>query len=428
MRVSHPWLVLTVALGCARTAPPPQPQPQPAPRAEPVDTGVPPDSPLLEPAPAPAPVSRLYAPVRLAFVGDINLGTETLPDGVPPDSGRGLLERARPSLVGDLVVGNFEGVLADTGSSTKCLAPPARRGTRKEPVKARGPKPQPATRPNCYAFRTPTMLAPRLVEAGFTHMNLANNHANDLGPAGRESTDEALLALGVRLYGPLGEISVDTVRRGESLTTVALVGFATYPYAYNLLDIERSAAVVDSIRPGVDLLLVTFHGGTEGINALHTSEAAESLGREPRGDLRRWARAVIDAGADAVIGHGPHVLRGMEFYRDRLIAYSLGNFATYRGFNVSGPRGITAVLQLEFSEERRLQIARLVPMMQLPRQGPFPDPDSAAISLVQRLSAEDFGASAAVITRSGEILMPTQGKERDRRIPTIHPGPPQRPE
>jgi hypothetical protein len=371
------------------------------PRVERTDTIIP-DSPLIEPVPPP----RLYAPVRLAFVGDINLGTETLPDGVPPDSGRGLLDRARPSLTGDLVVGNFEGVLADTGTPSKCLVHRPRRPRRKQPTRPGTAEPPPAIRPNCYAFRTPTMLAPRLTEAGFTHMNLANNHANDLGPAGRQSTEETLRSLGVRLYGPLGMISVDTVARGDSLTAVGLVGFTTYPYAYNLLDIERSAAVVDSLRPMVDLLLVTFHGGAEGVKALHTGEAAESLGREPRGDLRRWARAVIDAGADAVIGHGPHVLRGIEFYRDRLIAYSLGNFATYRGFNVSGPLGVTGVLQLEFSGERTLQNARLVPMLQLPRQGPFPDPDSTAIQLVRRLSAEDFGPTAAVITSSGEIFPP----------------------
>jgi hypothetical protein len=96
----------------------------------------------------------------------------------------------------------------------------------------------------------------------------------------------------------------------------------------------------------------------------------------------------------------------MEFYRDRLIAYSLGNFATYRGFNLSGPLGVTGVLQLEFSPEHKLRTARLVPMMQLPKQGPFPDPDAAAIHLVQRLSAEDFGPTGAVITSSGEITPP----------------------
>ncbi|HEU5304891.1 MAG TPA: CapA family protein [Gemmatimonadales bacterium] len=342
--------------------------------------------------------------MRLAFVGDINLGTATLPDGVPPDSGRGLLDRARPSLWGDLVVGNFEGVLADTGTSVKCLVHPApkqRRGRR-----MRQDTLPPATRPNCYAFRTPTFLAPRLVDAGFTHLNLANNHANDLGLAGRASTEDVLRGHGIKLYGPLGQVTVDTIRRGDSLTTVALIGFTTYPFAYNLLDIERSTAVVDSIRPMADLLIVTFHGGAEGAKAVHTSEVAESLGREPRGDLRRWARAVIDAGADAVVGHGPHVLRGMEFYRGRLIAYSLGNFITYRGFNLAGPLGITGVLQLEFDADRKLGSARLVPMLQLPRQGPFPDPDKAALGLVRRLSADDFGARGARITETGAIEAP----------------------
>jgi hypothetical protein len=304
-----------------------------------------------------------------------------------------------------MVVGNFEGVLADTGTPTKCLVRLSPKELRRRRLK--GDTVSVTTRSNCYAFRTPTILAPRLIDAGFTHMNLANNHANDLGLAGRMSTEATLKGLGVRLYGPLGQISVDSIRRGDSLTTVALVGFTTYPYAYNLLDIERSAAVVDSIRPMVDLLLVTFHGGTEGVKALRTGEAAESLGREPRGDLRRWARAVIDAGADAVIGHGPHVLRGVEFYRERLIAYSLGNFATYRGFNLSGALGITAVLQLEFSPGRTLRTARLVPMRQLPRQGPFPDPDREAIHLIRRLSKEDFGSTGAVITDSGEILPPS---------------------
>jgi hypothetical protein len=109
---------------------------------------------------------------------------------------------------------------------------------------------------------------------------------------------------------------------------------------------------------------------------------------------------------DLIVGHGPHVLRGMEFYRGRLIAYSLGNFATYRGFNLAGPLGITGVLQLEFGQDRALRKAHLVPMLQPPRQGPVPDPDRAAIHLVRRLSTEDFGPTAAVITDWGEIRPP----------------------
>jgi hypothetical protein len=360
----------------------------------------------MPPPVPPAPPPPKPASLRLALVGDINLGTATLSDGVPPDSGRGLLDAARPALVGDLVVGNFEGVLADTGTSDKC----ERLRAADRPVRGKRPR-RPVVdtatvRPGCYAFRTPTALAPRLVEAGFTHFNLANNHANDYGPPGRESTERILDSLGLRLYGPLGRIAIDTVRRGDSVATVGLIGFATYPFAYDLLDIERSAQVVDSVRPLVDLLVVTFHGGAEGVRALRVPETAESLGREPRGELRRWARAVIDAGADAVVGHGPHVLRGIEFYRGRPIVYSLGNFLTYRGFNLDGPLGITGVLQLEFASDRRLRRARLVPMAQRPFAGPAPDASGEALELVRRLSAEDFGPSAARIEPDGAITPP----------------------
>jgi hypothetical protein len=412
--IRRPGLPLALAgiAACAGNPTPPTPRPSP----DSVSTR--PAHPQPGPRPSRRPLLpvRLFAPVRLAFVGDINLGTSTLPDGVPPDTGRGLLARARPALTGDMVVGNFEGVLADTGTSEKCgrmlgetPAPPrsARRHSATDTT---------AAVPGCYAFRTPTALAPRLADAGFTHLNLANNHANDYGPAGRESTERVLDSLGIRLYGPTGRIAIDSVRRGDSLTVVGLIGFATYPHSYDLLDIGRSAAVVDSVRPLVDLLIVTFHGGAEGVRALHVPETAESLAREPRGDLRRWTHAVVDAGADAVVGHGPHVLRGIEFYRGRPVAYSLGNFATYRGFNLEGPRGVTGVLQLEFAPDRRLRRARLVPMVQYPGKGPAPDPTGAAIDELRRLSAEDFGSAGARIAADGEITAPGSSLP-----PPVHP-------
>ncbi len=330
---------------------------------------------------------RATQPVRLAFVGDINLGTLTLDDGVPPDSGRGLLSAVVPFLVGDLVVGNFESTLADSGTPAKCL------------VDGR-------VRRNCYAFVTPTYLAPRLTEAGFSHMTLANNHANDLGPTGRVATAEGLEAVGLRVVGPLGRITIDTLWRGDSVTVVGLIGFTTYAHSYNLLDLERSAAVVDSIRPLVDILLVTFHGGDEGSAAVHTPDGPEFLGREPRGDLRRWSRQVIDAGADAVIGHGPHVLRGIEFYRGRPIVYSLGNFVNYRGFNLSGPLGVTGVLQLTLGPYGGFRDGRLISLVQYPRAGPVPDPSGQAVALVRRVSREDFGPSAAVMDGDGTFRPP----------------------
>ncbi|MGE3527763.1 MAG: CapA family protein, partial [Gemmatimonadales bacterium] len=344
-----------------------------------------------QPAPPPPPI-RAALPVRLAFTGDINLGTITLPGGIPPDEGRGLLAGTDSLLTGDLVIGNFEGVLADSGTSTKCDPPRPRR------ARARG---QPAQRPNCYFFITPPALAPRLREAGFTHLNLANNHANDLGEDGRLASTRMLDSLGLTTYGPLGSIVLDTIRTGDSLTVVGLIGFTTYPFAYNLLDLDASARIVDSISALTDLVVVTFHGGAEGTDAQHTGTEMEYLGREPRGDLRTWARAVIDAGADIVVGHGPHVLRGIEFYRGHPIVYSLGNFLNYRGFNLSGPLGLTAILQVELAGDGSFRAGRLIPLRQPPRTGPVPDPSGAALGLVERLSREDFGPTAAVFDSAG---------------------------
>ena len=196
------------------------------------------------------------------------------------------------------------------------------------------------------------------------------------------------------------------MRHGDSVTTVGLVGFTTYPFAYDLLDVPRSVAVVDSVRRLVDLLVVTFHGGAEGVRALHVHWVAESLGQEPRGELRRWTRAVVDAGADAVVGHGPHVLRGIELYRGRPIAYSLGNFLTYRGFNLAGPLGVTGVLQLELAPGEGLRRGRLLPMLQQPGRGPAPDPGGTALELIRRLSAEDFPGTGVRVTEDGAILSP----------------------
>ena len=395
-------LLLSATLAACATRPETETVPPPAPAPTPPQ----PEAPAI-PAPAPpSPARAARLPVQLALVGDINLGTSTLPDGVPPDSGRGLLDAARPFLTGDLVIGNLEGVLADTGTSEKCLEqqpPPKRRPRRSRPRPAADTA---GARVGCYAFLTPTHLAPRLRDAGFTHLGLANNHAHDYGMPGRSSTERTLDSLGIRWYGPLGYIALDTLRRGDSLTVVGVIGFATYPHSYDLLDVPASVEVVDSVRRLADLVVVTFHGGSEGATATRVGLGPEFLGKEPRGDLRTWAHAVVDAGADLVVGHGPHVLRGMEWYRGRLIAYSLGNFATYRGFSLAGPLGITGVLQVRLGSDGRLTGGRIVPMQQAPRRGPAPDASAAAVTMLNELSAQDFGADAVRLAPDGRLLSP----------------------
>ena len=125
-----------------------------------------------------------------------------------------------------------------------------------------------------------------------------------------------------------------------------------------LLDYELAFTTVAGFAATHDIVIVSFHGGAEGADVTHVPFAEEEYYGEPRGDVVWFARGVVDAGADLVIGHGPHVVRGMERYKERLIAYSLGNFATYYGISVAGIKGIAPILTTTLDGEGHLSKAK----------------------------------------------------------------------
>ena len=96
-----------------------------------------------------------------------------------------------------------------------------------------------------------------------------------------------------------------------------------------LLDYELAERTVAEFAEIHDVVIVSFHGGAEGATVMHVPFTEEEYYGEPRGDVALFAHRMVDAGADLIVGHGPHVVRGIERYKDRLIAYSLGNFATF---------------------------------------------------------------------------------------------------
>jgi hypothetical protein len=127
------------------------------------------------------------------------------------------------------------------------------------------------------------------------------------------------------------------------------------------------------------------------------------LGRN-RGDLRVFAHAAIDAGADLVLGHGPHVVRGLELYRERLIAYSLGNFSTYKRFNLTGPNGLAFALEVALDGEGRFVRGQAHPLRQLGLGGPVPDADGAVLPLLRALSRQDFPDTGVAVAAGGELV------------------------
>lgn len=368
----------------SQQTPPVQPAPAAAPQPSPQGQGA------SDPQPAPhtetASTTALpYDEIVVTAVGDVMLGT-TFPDDsggdLPPNDGAGLLDEVTPILKrGDVVFGNLEGPLLDGGVSAKCRG--KREGT-------------------CYAFRVPARYGAHLKSAGFTVMGLANNHAMDFGSEGRESSRHVLDEQGIAHSGEVGDIARLTVK-GRRIDVIA---FATYPGAYNLLDLEDALEAVRQARAEADLVIVSFHGGAEGASHQHVLPRDETFLGEDRGDLRRFARAAVDAGAQLVLGSGPHVVRGMEVYHGKLIAYSLGNFATYGPFNLNGENGISLVLEGRLAPDGTFLSGQVYPVKQEKPGGPKLDPAMNIVSILRALSKSDFRESAVVVGPRGELWLP----------------------
>ena len=312
----------------------------------------------------------------LTWVGDMAFSSA---HGLPSGGVAGALGPVRRALDADVTVGNLEGTLASTGTS-KCGGGPGGG--------------------DCHAFRAPPFYASGFAGVGFDVLNMANNHANDYGPGALSQTASALRAAGIAPAG-LGA-TVTRVRAGDA--KVAFVGFSSYPWSASLIDLDQVRAVVRSAVDPDTLVVALFHGGAEGADKTRVPYRTETAFGENRGNLRAFARAAIDAGAGLVLGSGPHVLRGIERYRKRLIAYSLGNFAGPNTLSSAGLTGVTGVLRLRLTDDGDVLGGRLHSMRMvggLPRR----DRSNAAARLVQSLSAADF-RNRFLVFSDGRILPP----------------------
>lgn len=286
----------------------------------------------------------------------------------------------RRYLHGDIVFGNQEGTLA-SGGSPKCA-----------PYGSNG----------CFTFRADPASAAALRHAGFTVLNLANNHALDYGAEAEEQTIAALRAHGIAYDGLPGQITV--LRAGT--VKVALIGCAPYPWAQSLLNIPAARALVHEARAQADVVVVYMHAGAEGSDADHVPYGAETYLGEQRGDPRAFAHAMIDAGASLVLASGPHTLRGIEWYHGHLIAYSLGNLAGDGTLATSGTLSLSALLSVRLSATGRFLSGRVVPLRLLGLGTPVYDSSGEAVSFVRTLSDEDFRGPKLRFSRGGRITPP----------------------
>lgn len=313
--------------------------------------------------------------ISFAAVGDTMLGNT--PE-LPSDPGS-YLDDVKGQLTGDVVFGNLEGTLTDVSESPKCGGAPS--GT-------------------CYAFRTPPSYAHYLAAGGFTVMNNANNHSYDFGQAGLDQTIAALSKAGIAHDGLPGKVTV--LKAGGE--RVAFVGFAPYAQTASLLDLDAARRLISYAAKRSPIVVVAIHAGAEGADAQHVTGSEENYLGEDRGNPEAFAKMAIRAGADLVLGSGPHVLRGMEIYRDRLIAYSLGNFSGFHNFETSGVLGASAVLHVTVDKDGAFRSGRIASVRLVEAGRPVLDSSGEGAAIIAELSREDLGKAAVRIDDDGRIL------------------------
>lgn len=290
---------------------------------------------LASPAPPPETqvwLSAQYKPgdphlISVAAAGDVMMGSidvELNPDIVPGVDAARLIgpELAAVFRRADLSTLNLEGPLYD--------------GEAQSPKAGCG---------RCYAFRSPPFYADVLASLRLSAVTLANNHSGDFGDAGRKSTLAELGKRGIAYAGldqDGARVATLSLRDGRQ---AAVIGFAPNDGTLPIDGIDAAAARVRELKKTYAVVIVWFHGGGEGWDYSHVKPGHEEFAGEDRGDVMGFSHAVIEAGADLVLGSGPHVPRALEIYHGHLIAYSLGNFWTYEGVSTREVRGLGPVLE-----------------------------------------------------------------------------------
>ncbi len=318
--------------------------------------------------------------IRIMGVGDMMIGTN-FPDEkyLPADSGRHILSHVSDTLKkADIAFGNLEGVLLDTGGTPKNC---------KDPKK-------------CYIFRMPVYMAGNFRDAGFDVLSVANNHSGDFGEEGRLSTKSTLNSVGIKFAG--FDTDPFTIFRKGAIT-YGFAAFSPNKGTMSINEIQIAKDIVSHLDSLTDIVIVSFHGGAEGKKHEHVTKETEYFYGENRGNVYAFSHSLIDVGADVVFGHGPHVVRAVEIYKNKFIAYSLGNFSTYARFNLTGASAFAPIVDIQVSPTGDFLSGKIISAIQTGLGIPKIDYQNRAAGRIRELSKIDFPEAEIIVEDSGVI-------------------------
>ena len=318
--------------------------------------------------------------ITVMAVGDIMMGTDFPNSSYLPPKDVGPFDKVNEVLTqADILFGNLEGTLTDTGNNAKRCSDPSK----------------------CYSFRSPEYFGKYLEETGFDVMSIANNHIGDFGATGIKNTAKTLEKHNIAYAGIFAQPSTIFEKNGIKYGFCA---FAPNKDCVKIHNLSNAKKIVTELSEKVDIVIVSFHGGAEGSQHTHVPRKTERFYGEDRGNVYKFAHTMIDAGADIILGHGPHVSRAFEVYNDRFIAYSLGNFCTYSRFNLTGIKGYAPIAEIEIDTEGKFIKGVLHSAKQIDEIYPFMDDKKRALKEIQQLTATDFPESKLIFEEDGSFV------------------------
>lgn len=322
---------------------------------------------------------KSFEKVTIAMTGDIMTGSILPEMDLPPNDGRDIFIDCDSLLrSASVACGNLEGVLADKG------------------------KPRKRPGPLSFSFMMPTRSVKLLVNAGYDFMGIANNHINDFYPVAVASTIKTLTDNGI---GVAGTTECETCIKEIDGVKYGFCAFGHEKYTLRTQDTLTVKRIVKKLRKECDIVIVCFHGGSEGISERHLPYGTEYFYGADRGNLRQFAHLCVDNGADIVYGHGPHVCRAMELYKGHLIAYSLGNFATPRGMKLREQTSYAPLLIANIDSNGNLIDAKIHSFIQYRDKGPRIDPDNKVAKEIRELTIDDIKDNRLDIADDGTITI-----------------------
>ena len=306
--------------------------------------------------------------ITVIGVGDIMLGSNYPSKNLLPKNDYNILTDTEKILQdADITVGNLEGTLFDEGGTPKSCSDPSL----------------------CFVFRTPSKYGQYLKEAGFDYLSIANNHSNDFGDEGIRETMKNLDEQGIKYTG-IKKLAETAIIEKDNLK-YGFVSFTPLSKTVDLNDYEYAAELIKSLKSEVDIVIVMFHGGAEGNGKEHLTRKTEMFFGENRGNVFKFARMAVDAGADIIFGQGPHVTRAIELYKNKFISYSAGNFATYGKFNLKVSSGIAPIFKITLDSKGNFIEGEIIPVRQTRGvYGPFIDENKSAVKEIISLNKSDF--------------------------------------